>query len=104
ACVGIFVYGESTLRDLVRWGTRYNGNLLPMWASWSPIRFVLAAGSAVKSIVGMEFSMFQFSHRLMKNGELPAWFAPLVFVFLAALVVIAYRMGKPSKNGNRAAL
>ena len=97
ACVGIFVFGESSLRDLVHWGTRYNGNLLPMWASWSPVRFVLAAGSAVKSIVGMDFWMFQFAQRHLKNGELPAWFAPLVFVFLVALVVVAYRMGKPSK-------
>jgi len=103
-CVGVFVYNEGTLSDVIRWGTRYSGNLLPMWASWSPIRFALAAGSAVKSIVGMELSRFGFALRHLKNGELPTWFAPLVFPLLVAAVVVVYRMGKPNKNGNRTAL
>jgi len=102
---GILVYGKHSLSDLLNWGSNYSGNRLPMWGAWSPSRLLQTSGSAFKSILGMDFWMFPFFLRHLKNGELPAWVAPLGFVILACGLILAYRTGARRTNGqNRTAV
>jgi len=89
---GVLVHHRRSIGALIEWGTTYTGNRLPMWGSWwPPSRFVQTTGSAFKSIVGMDFWMFPFFLRHLKNGVLPSWIAPLGFVIMASLLIVAYR-------------
>jgi len=88
----IFVYQRRTFPAILEWATNYSGNRLPMWGSWwPPSRLLQTAGSAFKSIVGMDFWMFPFFLRHLKNGALPSWVAQLGFVIIAGLLIVAFR-------------
>jgi hypothetical protein len=94
AGTGILVYGQHSVAGVLNWGSRYSGNRLPMWGAWwPPSRLLDTAGSAFKSILGMDFWMFRFFLKHLRNGELPAWVAPLGFVILACGLTAAFRRG-----------
>jgi hypothetical protein len=102
---GVLVYGHRTMQGLLNWGTRYSGNRLPMWGSWwPPRRFLETAGSAFKSIFAMDFGMFPFFLRHLKNGQPPAWVAPFGFFLMAGLLIAAFRKGAVQKTHGRTAL
>jgi hypothetical protein len=104
--VGMMVYEKRNVAELLRWSSSYSGgNTLAMWGAWSPGRGLAAAGSAFKSIVGMELWMFQFFLRHLRNGELPRWVAPLgLMALVAVLVAVFFRSAPNEKMENRTAL
>jgi hypothetical protein len=70
-----------------------------MWGAWwPPGRFIQTAGSAFRSIIGMDFWMFPFFLRHLKNGELPKWVAPLGFAVLASILIVGYRKSSHGKE------
>jgi len=102
----VLVYQRRTISAIVEWATHYTGTRLPMWGSWWPPSKVLqTAGSAFKSIFAMDFWMFPFFLRHLKNGELPSWVAMLGFAVMAGLLIFAWRKGSTgSRNDNRTLL
>lgn len=97
--VGILVYERRTVLELIRWGSSYSGNALPMWGSWSPERFVTVAGTGFKSIIGMELWMFQFFQARLDNGKLSGWIPVLAAAGLAASFIATYRWGPFKRSG-----
>ena len=94
------VYQRRTLTEILQWATNYSGTRLPMWGTWwPPSRLLQTAGSAFKSVFAMDLWMFPFFLRHLKNGELPSWIAPLGFIFMAGILVVAFR--KSSSDSNR---
>jgi hypothetical protein len=76
-----------------------------MWGSWwPPGRLLQTAGSAFRSVLAMDFWMFPFFLRHLKNGELPSWVAPLGFVFVAGVLIVAFRKSSDSNSRNRTLL
>jgi len=97
--VGILAYERRTALELIRWGSSYGGKALPMWGSWSPDRFVTVAGTAFKSILGMELWMFEFFQARLNNGKLPGWVPVLGAAGLAASLVATFRWGPLKRSG-----
>jgi hypothetical protein len=89
--VGILVYQQRTVADLLHWGTSYTGDALPMWGASSLDRVPTVIGTAFRSILGMELWMFQFFQARFNNGELPGWISIVGAIALAAGLFIAYR-------------
>jgi hypothetical protein len=101
----ILVYQRHTIPAIYDWATNYSGTRLPMWGSWwPPSRLLQTAGSAFKSVLAMDFWMFPFFLRHLKNGELPSWVAPLGFVFMAGILMVAYRKSSADSNGRNRTL
>jgi hypothetical protein len=102
----ILVYQRRTIPAIYEWATNYSGTRLPMWGTWwPPSRLLQTAGSAFKSVLAMDFWMFPFFLRHLKNGELPSWVAPLGFVFMAGILIVAFRKSAAdSNNRNRTLL
>jgi hypothetical protein len=101
----ILVYQRRTVPAMLEWATSYSGNRLPMWGSWwPPSRLLQTAGSAFKSVFAMDFWMFPFLFRHLKNGELPAWIAPLGFVFMAGVLIVAFRRSSSDSNSRNRTL
>jgi len=101
----VFVYQRRTISAILDWATNYSGTRLPMWGTWwPPSRLLQTAGSAFKSVLAMDFWMFPFFLRHLKDGQLPSWVAPLGFVFMAAILIAAYRKSSHSNGRNRTLL
>jgi hypothetical protein len=102
----ILVYQRRTIAEILQWATSYSGTRLPMWGTWwPPTRLLQTAGSAFKSVLAMDFWMFPFFLRHLKNGELPFWIAPLGFIFMAGILIVAFRKSSgDSNNRNRTLL
>jgi hypothetical protein len=97
--VAILVYQRHTIPSILGWASNYSGTRLPMWGTWwPPSRLLQAFGSAFKSLFAMDLWMFPFFLRHLKNGELPSWIAPLGFVFMTGLLIVAYRRSSTHSN------
>jgi hypothetical protein len=101
ASVGIVVYRERTVAELLKWVSSYSGggSNLPMWGAWSPSRLLLVAGSAFKSVVGLELWMFQFFQRHLPNGQVPGWVASLGFGGMTGGLAAALLRGRAKRSG-----
>jgi len=101
----ILVYQRRTVPEMLQWATNYSGNRLPMWGSWwPPSRLIQTAGSAFKSVLGMDFWMFPFFLRHLKNGALPSWIATLGFVIVAGILIVAFRKSPDRTNSENRTL
>src|SRR5688572_19198106 len=99
--VGILVYERKSPLDLIQWGSSYTGKALPMWGSFAAGRFLTVIGTGFKSVVGLEFWMFEFFQSRLKNGEVPGWIPFLGAIALAIGLIAAYRWGpekRPHEN------
>jgi hypothetical protein len=95
----ILVYQRRTIPAILEWATNYSGTRLPMWGTWwPPSRLPQALGSAFKSVFAMDFWMFPFFVRHLKNGELPSWVAPLGFFIVAGILIVAFRRSSAGSN------
>ena len=101
----VLVYQRRTIHSILDWATNYSGTRLPMWGTWwPPSRLPQALGSAFKSVFAMDFGMFPFFVRHLRNGELPAWVAPLGFFIVAGILIVAFRKGSAESNSRNRTL